>query len=72
MKQDRVEVIFRGGPIFLVDRVELARNMQRDQRVARYLGLRPGQQTGERFAPNNDLSSDLIATGRTIIDTHRR
>ena len=67
MAENEVKVTFRGQRTFTVDRVKLAENMQRQQRVARHLGLRPGEPTGEHFPPNNDLSSDVLAVGTTIL-----
>jgi len=60
-------IVTTQGRTFRVDREKLAENMQRHQRTARHLGLRPGEPTGDHYPPNNSLSSDVLAVGVTII-----
>ncbi len=72
MKQDRVEVTVRNREFFEVDRAKLAKNLKSYQRaIGHVAGLRPGQATGELYGEcNAGLSSDLIATMRTVIDEY--
>lgn len=72
MNHENVEITFRGGPPLLVDRAKLARNMRQCQQVAGHLGLRPGQPLGERFTPNDNFSSDVLAAGITIYNEHKK
>ena len=73
MSKDLAQVIFRGRGPFTVSREELAKNMQNRQKMAEGQGLRPGQlKVGEYFPQDEKISSDLLATGKTILSKPRK
>lgn len=68
---ERVEVVLE-GEVFSVDRAKLAENMQRESRIAKTFGRRPGQQTRGLVTPDDriQLSGDALAVSGTVIAEH--
>ena len=68
MSEELAQVIFRGQGPYIVDRQRLAKNMRSEGAFARKDGLRPGQPTTQKCPlPDNFISSDSLATAKTII-----
>ena len=64
MNQDRVEVTFRGGRSFKVNRAELAKNLTAANKAAKDAELRPGESIFRDDSP----SFDVTATRKTALD----